>query len=472
MTVRAWHEYVNPEADLGNPDETGPDEWNAGQPITAVGPCLLGVPEDTGTEAGEVVEIMLGLGLFFDEYGLLHVVLTDEEIIAFLGFTPEDVANKSTDATLGGGTPSDTLYPSQAAVKAYADQLIAAADAMIFKGVIDASSNPNYPAADRGWTYRISVAGKIGGASGPNVEAGDIIICLTDATASGDQATVGANWNIVQTNLDGAVIGPASAVDENFARFNGTSGKLIEDSGIGFVDEDNMASDSATKVPSQQSVKAYADTKLPEPSSTGIAVRTAADTAVARTIQGTANQIELSNGDGVSGNPVISAHIASQAEAEAGTDNVSLMTALRVAQAIAALGGGGGGVPSGTREDFQQTSAPTGWTKETSATYNDASPRIITGTVGTGGSVAFSTLFGRTAVDSYTLTSPADIPAHSHPMTNVGNALNSPGPVANQRGPATGGAIGATNATGSGGGHEHNVDMRVKFADFIIAAKD
>ena len=39
----------------------------------------------------------------------------------YLGYTPENVANKSTDTTLGGGSPSDTLYPTQAAVKSYVD---------------------------------------------------------------------------------------------------------------------------------------------------------------------------------------------------------------------------------------------------------------------------------------------------------------------------------------------------------------
>lgn len=97
----------------------------------------------------------------------------------------EALANKDTDGTLTAN--SDTKYPSQKAVKTYADQLIAAADAMIFKGVVDCSANPNYPAADRGFTYRVSVAGKIGGASGPNVEAGDLLLCLTDGTASGTQ---------------------------------------------------------------------------------------------------------------------------------------------------------------------------------------------------------------------------------------------------------------------------------------------
>ena len=131
-----------------------------------------------------------------------------------------------TDGTLAAN--SDTKIASQKATKTYVDALIAAADAMVFKGVIDCSTNPNYPAADRGWTYRVSVAGKIGGASGTNVEAGDILLCLNDSTASGDQATVGANWSIIQTNLDGAVIGPSSVTDGNLAAFDGTTGKLIK----------------------------------------------------------------------------------------------------------------------------------------------------------------------------------------------------------------------------------------------------
>lgn len=109
-----------------------------------------------------------------------------------------------TDGTLAAN--SDTLVASQKAVKTYADALIAANDAMVFKGVIDCSSNPNYPAADRGHQYRASVAGKIGGASGINVEVGDMILCLTDGTISGNQATVGTNWAIIQTNLDGALL--------------------------------------------------------------------------------------------------------------------------------------------------------------------------------------------------------------------------------------------------------------------------
>jgi|GEM_PF-3230053 len=138
-----------------------------------------------------------------------------------------------TDGTLAAN--SDTKIASQKATKTYVDAAVATAttgaNAVVYKGVIDASTNPNYPAANAGDMYKISVAGKIGGASGATVEVGDTILCNTDSTASGDQATVGSKWNILQTNIDGAVTGPASAVSANIATFNGTTGKVIQDSG-------------------------------------------------------------------------------------------------------------------------------------------------------------------------------------------------------------------------------------------------
>ena len=45
---------------------------------------------------------------------------------------------------------------------------------------------------------------------------------------------------------------------------------------------------------------------------------------------------------------------------------------------------------SGTKMLFQQTTAPTGWTKDT--THDDKALRVVTGTAGSGGTNAFSTL--------------------------------------------------------------------------------
>jgi hypothetical protein len=160
-----------------------------------------------------------------------------------------------TDVTLAAN--SDVKVASQKAAKAYIDGIIAAANAAVYKGVIDASANPNYPAADAGWMYRISVAGKIGGASGPNVEVGDMLLCLTDGSAAGNQATVGANWDIIQNNIDGAVVGPASATSADLATFNGTTGKIIQDSGVAVSTDGTLATNNNTKVPTEGAIRTY-----------------------------------------------------------------------------------------------------------------------------------------------------------------------------------------------------------------------
>jgi hypothetical protein len=125
--------------------------------------------------------------------------------------------------------------------------------------------------------------------------------------------------------------------------------------------------------------------------------------------------------------------------------------------------------PAGTRIGFQQTAAPTGWTKDTTAAINDSILRLVTGSVTpSGGSVAFSTWNAQTATGGYTLQI-ADIPAHTHGYTEY----------------STSGAAGAssgrpvsvpftqqTGATGGGGSHSHSLTQGIKFYDFIIAAKD
>lgn len=69
-----------------------------------------------------------------------------------------------------------------------------------FKGSTDCSANPNYPAASKGDTYMVSVAGKIGGASGKTVEVGDFYLALAD-NAGGTEASVGTSWAVLQGNI-------------------------------------------------------------------------------------------------------------------------------------------------------------------------------------------------------------------------------------------------------------------------------
>lgn len=74
-----------------------------------------------------------------------------------------------------------------------------------FIGNIDCSGNPNYPAANKGDLYYVSVAGKIGGASGISVDVGDAIVAKAD-NAGGTQAAVGSSWFILEHNLQGALL--------------------------------------------------------------------------------------------------------------------------------------------------------------------------------------------------------------------------------------------------------------------------
>ncbi len=153
---------------------------------------------------------------------------------------------------------------------------------------------------------------------------------------------------------------------------------------------------------------------------------------------------------------------------------------------------------SGTKMIFNQTAAPTGWTKVTGS-GNDTALRVTTGTVGTGGSVAFETAFASVtptistptatsgAVASHILTS-GEIPSHSHQLSlfppggsDSTTYLGRPG----HSGGADSCAGSTCGNTGGGGGHTHSftqptistptssaIDLNVSFVDVIIATKD
>jgi len=155
--------------------------------------------------------------------------------------------------------------------------------------------------------------------------------------------------------------------------------------------------------------------------------------------------------------------------------------------------------PSGTRLSFQQTAAPTGWTKDTTAGLNNSSMRIVTGSVVNGGSVDFTTAFasqtpsGSVTISSVsgsagatTLTTP-QIPSHSH--SGSWNSQPPYGGAAKFIVQFNGGGTtrtASTDNTGGGGDHTHPfsfssgsgtfsgnaINLAVKYYDFIVASKD
>jgi len=127
-------------------------------------------------------------------------------------------------------------------------------------------------------------------------------------------------------------------------------------------------------------------------------------------------------------------------------------------------------LPSGTKQIFVQTAAPTGWTKDT--THNDKAMRVVSGTAGSGGSDAFTTTFGSSRTTaSHTLTI-AEMPSHDHEAdirgNGTGNGLRFSGSSLN-----TLQGYKAVSSTGSSGGHSHNLSgFDLQYVDVIIATKD
>jgi len=190
-------------------------------------------------------------------------------------------------------------------------------------------------------------------------------------------------------------------------------------------------------------------------------------------------------------------------------------------------------LPSGTRLLFHNSSAPTGWTKDT--TINDSALRVVSGTPGSGGSAGFASALGSPSVSGSvslsgepgtgnlatsitgnvnigsTTLSTSQMPSHSHGhrimgRTNSGagfannankNVVNRNAGIGNNT-DAVGMLDETTNSVGGSGSHTHNVgsnlsasitgspdkgtlsaaissasaSINVKYQDFILAQKD
>lgn len=192
VNLQAWHALATSakqDTITGAATTITASDLTASRALVSDGSGKVAVSTVTTTELGHVSGVT----------SPLQTQLDAKAPIASPTFTGVPAAPTAAEGT------STTQIATTAYVVSEILARLASNDAMQYQGAIDASTNPNYPAADSGDTYRISVAGKIGGASGPNVEVGDMLICHVDSSAGGTHATVGADWDIIQTNIDGAL---------------------------------------------------------------------------------------------------------------------------------------------------------------------------------------------------------------------------------------------------------------------------
>jgi hypothetical protein len=156
----------------------------------------------------------------------------------------------------------------------------------------------------------------------------------------------------------------------------------------------------------------------------------------------------------------------------------------------AAASGTGSSIPAGSVMSFFQAAAPTGWTQV--ATQNNKGIRIVSGTGGgTGGTIAFSTLFSATASYAGTINitsgqvgntalSEAQLASHTHFIT-----AGPPAVIFTNGNQALlyGNAQTPSGATGSNATHTHSLagaaangnftsNFDLQYIDMILASKN
>tara|TARA_R110002020_G_scaffold408139_1_gene618065 strand:+ start:595 stop:1554 length:960 start_codon:yes stop_codon:yes gene_type:complete len=160
-------------------------------------------------------------------------------------------------------------------------------------------------------------------------------------------------------------------------------------------------------------------------------------------------------------------------------------------------------IPAGSKMLFQQTAAPTGWTKATA--HDNKALRVVTGSASSGGSNTFAAAFnnnqtvsGTTSSTSVSITGStaahtltvSEIPSHTHTEGSINEfgTTSSTSTGTRNTGNASPGAQFETQATGGGGGHSHGVgslaggahthtfsdtfNLDVQYVDVIICSKD
>lgn len=224
----------------------------------------------------------------------------------------QTVANLTTDVNLG---TSNTLYPSQNAVKTYVDNTastIALKDAVIaattvagtlatsfenndvIDGVTLATGNriliKNQAAAEENGIYTVNASGAPTRATDFDA-VGEIPVGAEMFVQSGT-ANSGKKYTqtLVVTTLNTDPISFVLTGGASGTSWGAISGTLSDQTDLQNALDAKQASDADL-------------TALAALSTTGIVARTAANTYVPRTLTGTSNKITITDGDGVAGNP-------------------------------------------------------------------------------------------------------------------------------------------------------------------------
>lgn len=166
------------------------------------------------------------------ENGTAPLVVSSKTLVTNLNADTVDGLHASNNL-FNAEDSSTTILPTQRAIWSSLNDLLVAAHALVYRGIIDPTDSRTHPSAGKvGDVYIISKEGTF---AGVYCEPGDMAIYY----ASG--------WDIVQVNINGAVVikdggayNSAHATTNAISRFEDTTGRVIKNSKVIIDDTGNM----------------------------------------------------------------------------------------------------------------------------------------------------------------------------------------------------------------------------------------
>lgn len=166
------------------------------------------------------------------ENGTAPLVVSSKTLVTNLNADTVDGLHASNNL-FNAENSSTTILPTQRAIWSSLNDLLVAAHALVYRGIIDPTDSRTHPSAGKvGDVYIISKEGTF---AGVYCEPGDMAIYY----ASG--------WDIVQVNINGAVVikdggayNSAHTTTNAISRFEDTTGRVIKNSKVIIDDTGNM----------------------------------------------------------------------------------------------------------------------------------------------------------------------------------------------------------------------------------------
>ena len=211
--------------------DSGVTQIVAGNDISISPVGGTGIVTINSTSQGGVTSLIAGDNITLSPVtGLGDVTVNAPGLIPYTETSTANIQFVSEDVALGGGSSSDTVVPSQLAVKTYVDNAVVGG--LIYQGGYDASTNTpvldsrgTQIAVTKGWTYTVTADGTF---YGEVVKIGDVLIAETDLAAGTGALT---DWTTVQSNIDLATAGTTATAIRGLAGFDTDNFTVVD----GFV---------------------------------------------------------------------------------------------------------------------------------------------------------------------------------------------------------------------------------------------